>query len=51
MPGDVLVRSGNRTIDEDVLGHVAPIGLEAFPKLPPEAPGSPASKLESVNTT
>ena len=38
------MRPPNRTIDEEVLGHVTRIALEAFPELPPEAPGFPASK-------
>jgi hypothetical protein len=36
--------SHNRTINEEVLGHVTAIALKACPELPPEASGFPAAE-------
>jgi hypothetical protein len=40
----MLMRSYNGTIDEDVGGHLTPLGLEAFPELPPDTTGFPTAK-------
>jgi hypothetical protein len=40
----VLMRPYARAINEEVLGHMTAIAVQALPKLPPEAPSFPASE-------
>ena len=37
----MLMRADNGTIDEHVGRHLTPLGLEAFPELPPDPSGFP----------
>jgi hypothetical protein len=39
------MRPHNRTIDEEVLGHVTAVALQTLPELPPDTAGFPAAKL------